>query len=168
MTSTFTTTATFTRTHARHLAAKVVADLYQCSMFYDRPDADGLDDYQTELVEMLANEYASTYEFGFKENGKRVLTWYYTVGPDGGLHGDSNSGAIYAKGVVANATYFNHMSYTDKWWGLSATQRTNFKNALPFQRSAGDAPVDGNGYWQTDHRYTAGGVRISRKTFRPQ
>jgi len=29
MTSTFTTTATFTKTHAKHLAAKVVADLYQ-------------------------------------------------------------------------------------------------------------------------------------------
>ena len=167
MTSTFTTTATFTRTHARHLAAKVVADLYQCSMFYDRPDADGLDDYQTELVEMLANEYVSTYEFGFKDNGKRVLTWFYTVGPDGGLHGDGNAGAIYAKGVVADAAYFNFMSYSDKWWKLTDTQRSKFKSALPFQRTAGSAPVDGNGYWQVDHGYTAGGVRISRKTFRP-
>lgn len=167
MTSTFTTSATFTRTHARQLAAKVIADLYQCSTFYDRPSEDSITDYQTELVEMLANEYVSTYEFGFKKDGKRVLTWFYTVGPDGGLHGDSNSGAIYAKGAVADATYFNFMDYSDKWWKLTTTQRTNFKNDLPFQRTAGEAPVDGNGYWQSDHGYTAGGVRINRKTFRP-
>ena len=43
MTSTFTTTATFTRTHAKHLAAKVIADLYQCSVFYDRPTVDAID-----------------------------------------------------------------------------------------------------------------------------
>ena len=36
---TFTTTTTFTRTHAKHLAAKVIADLYQCSVLYDHPDA---------------------------------------------------------------------------------------------------------------------------------
>ncbi len=167
MTSTFTTSATFTRTHARHLAAKVISDLYQCSTLYDRPDEDRIADYQTELVEMLANEYVSTYEFGFMKDGKRVLTWFYTVGPDGGLQGDSNSGAIYAKGTVANAAYFNFMDFSQKWWTLSPTQRSNFEDALPFQRATGEAPVDGNGYWQDDHGYTAGGVRVSRKTFRP-
>lgn len=88
----FTTTITFTRTHAKQLAAKVTADLYQCHVLYDRPSEDDLDDYQTELIEMLANEYVETYEFGFKKDDKRVLSWRYTVGSDGGLYGDSNVG----------------------------------------------------------------------------
>jgi hypothetical protein len=166
MTSTFTTT--FTRTNAKHLAAKVITDLYQCSMFYGRPPEDRIEEYETELIEMLANEYVSSYEFGFKRDGKRVLTWYYTVGVDGGLHGDSNAGAIYAKAAVADVAYFNFMMYSDKWSKLTEIQRTNFKTSLPFQRTAGAAPADGNGYWRTDHGYSAGGVRIQRKTFRPR
>jgi hypothetical protein len=168
MSSTFTTTATFTRTHAKKLASKVITDLYQCSIHYDHPSADELDDYQTELIEMLANEYVETYEFGFKKNDKRVLSWRYTVGPDGGLHDDSNAGNVYAKAKVARATYFNFMSYTAKWWKLTDAQRTSFKSGLPFQRVSGSLPGDGDGYWQVDHSYNAGGVSVERKTFRPR
>lgn len=167
MTSTFTTTVTFTRTHAKHLAAKVIADLYQCSMLYDRPDEDAIEDYETELIERLANEYVFTYEFGFKSDGKRLLSWHYTVGPDGGLHGDSDAGGIYAKGKVATATYFNFLTPSSTWNNLSAARQSMFESTLPFQRTLGSAPVDGYGYWQVDHGYSAGGVRVERRTFRP-
>lgn len=168
MTSTFTTTTTFTRTHAKHLAAKVIADLYQCSVFYDRPGADDIGDYETELVEMLANEYVDTYEFGFRSNGKRLLSWHYTVGPDGGLHGDADAGGVYPNATVAGANYFNFMTYSDTWWALSETKRADFKAGLPIQRTPGSSPGDGDGYWQVDHTYSAGGVRVARKTFRPR
>jgi hypothetical protein len=168
MTSTFTTSSTFTRTHAKHLAAKVIADLYQCSMLYDRPDEDDVEDYETELIEMLANEYVYSYEFGFKINGKRLLSWHYTVGPDGGLHGDADAGGIYARATVAHASYFNFMTYSDKWSKLTATQQASFKKGLPIDRTPGSSPIDGNGYWQVDHAYSAGGVRVQRKTFRPR
>jgi hypothetical protein len=167
MTSTFTTTSTFTRTHAKHLAAKVIADLYQCSMLYDRPDEDAIEDYETELLERLANEYVFSYEFGFNTDGKRLLSWHYTVGADGGLHGDSDAGGIYAKGKVAKATYFNFLTPSSKWNNLSAAQQSTFESTLPFQRTPGSAPVDGNGYWQIDHGYSAGGVRVERRMFRP-
>lgn len=168
MTSSFTTSATFTRTHAKHLAAKVIADLYQCSVFYDRPAVADIGDYEAELIEMLANEYVGTYEFGFKSGGKRFLTWHYTVGSDGGLHGDADAGGIYAKATVASADYFNFMTYSAKWWALTATERTNFKNELPLQRTAGSSPEDGDGYWEVNHGYSAGGVKVDRKTFRPR
>jgi hypothetical protein len=150
------------------LAAKVITDLYQCSMFYDRPDEDDIEDYETELIEMLANERVYTYEFGFKTNGKRLLTWRYTVGADGGLHGDANAGNIYGKATVAQASYFNFMTYSDKWAKLTSTQQANSKAGLPIQRTPGSSPVDGEGYWQVDHGHSAGGVRVQRKTFRPR
>jgi hypothetical protein len=168
MTSTFTTTVTFTRTHAKHLAAKVVADLYQCSVFYDRPAVDGIVDYETELIEMLANGYVESYEFGFKSNGKRIISWHYTVGADGGLHGDADAGGIYAKATVAQADYFNFMAYSHKWWDLNDAERATFRSGLPIQRRPGSGPSDGDGYWQVDHGYSAGGVRVERKTFRPR
>jgi hypothetical protein len=39
---------------------------------------------------------------------------------------------------------------------------------LPFRRTTASLPGDGQGYWQTDHGYTAGGRRIERTTFRPR
>ena len=168
MTSTFTTSTTFTRTHAKHLAAKVMADLYQCSVFYDRPAASGIGDYETELIEMLANEYVHTYEFGFKSNSKRLLSWHYTVGPDGGLYGDADAGGIYPKATVAGTDHFNFMTYSENWWALSETKRANVKGGLPIKRTPGSSPGDGDGYWQVDHAYSAGGVRVARKTFRPR
>jgi hypothetical protein len=167
MTPTFTTTTTFTRTHAKHLAAKVIADLYQCHLMYDDPARSHVDECETELVEMLANSYVATYEFGFKKNDKRIVSWRYTVGPDGGLHGDDNSGGIYARASVADGSYFNFISYSSTWSKLTNTQQTTFKNGLPFQRSTGTLPADGDGYWVVDHGYTAGGVRVARSTFRP-
>jgi hypothetical protein len=167
MTSTFTTTSTFTRTHAKHLAAKVIADLYQCSMLYDRPGEAAIEHYETELIELLANEYVLRYEFGFAIDGKRLLSWEYTVGPDGGLHADSDAGGIYSKGKVAQATYFNFLTPSNKWDKLSAAQQAAFRSTLPFQRTPGSGPIDGDGYWQVDHGYGAGGVRVERRTFRP-
>jgi hypothetical protein len=167
MSNTFTTTSTFTRTHAKHLAAKVIADLYQCHILYDRPSVGDIVDYEAELIEMLANEYVAAYEFGFKKDGRRIVSWSYTVGADGGLHGDSDAGGIYAKATIAGASYYNFMSYCGKWWGLTDPQRASFKSGLPVQRTNGFLPDDGDGYWQTDHGYNAGGVRVERRTFRP-
>ncbi|MGZ4798552.1 MAG: HORMA-1 domain-containing protein [Acidimicrobiia bacterium] len=168
MSYSFTTTATFTRTHAKHLAAKVIADLYQCSVLYDRPSPDSIDDYQTELIELLAHEYVERYEFGFKADDKRVLTFRYKIGADGGMHGDGNAGGVYAKAIVAGASYYNMVTTSTKWGLLNPAQRTSFESGLPFQRPDGSLPADGDGYWQSDHGYNAGGVRVTRETFRPR
>ena len=168
MSSTFTTTSTFTRTHAKHLAAKVIADLYQCSVLYDHPDESDIEDYEEELIELLAGEYVAQYEFGFKKDGKRVLTFRYSVGADGGLHGDSDAGDVYAKAETSGATYFNYLTHSEKWARLSSERQAAIESALPIQRTPMSAPEDGDGYWQTDHGYAAGGVRVARETFRPR
>jgi Bacterial HORMA domain family 1 len=167
VTSSFTTTDTFTRTHAKRLAAKVVADLYQCYVLYDKPLVSHITEYEAELIELLAGEYVAEYEFGFKNGGQRVLSWRYTVGPDGGLHSDSNAGSLFARADVVDAAYYNFLTYSTKWFSLSTTARATIKGALPLQRGDGSLPGDGAGYWQTDHGYTAGGTLVARRTFRP-
>ena len=168
MTQSFTTTASFTLTHAKHLASKVVSDLYQCSVLYDQPSAASIPNYETELIELLAGEYVADYEFGFKKDDQRIVSWRYTVGPDGGLHGgDANAGSLYARADVTGATHFNFLTYSAKWFNLSSSSKATIEAALPFQRNVASLPGDGSGYWQTDHGYTAGGVLVARKTFRP-
>ena len=163
----YTYTTTFTRTHAKYLASKVVADLYQCYLLYDRPAFAWVEAYQEELTTLLAGGYVEAYEFGFKRNEKRVLAWHYTVGPAGYLEGDNRSGGL-TRGVdVADARYFNFLTLSYKWGRLSPAERDAVERTLPFLRPSGAAPEDGLGYWATEHGYSAGGVLVARRVFRP-
>jgi HORMA domain-containing protein len=167
MTMSYTYTKTFTRTHAKHLASKVVADLYQCALLYDHPSFGSIEAYEEELTTLLADGYVETYEFGFKLNGKRVLTWHYTVGPAGDLVGNSRSGSL-ARGVdIGDAVYFNFLTHSAEWFNLPALERERIEASLPIQRSFGSAPGDGDGHWVTGHAYSAGGVLVSRRVFKP-
>jgi hypothetical protein len=46
MSSTYTTSETFTRTHARRLAAKVAADMHQCQRFYGHLTDTQIENYE--------------------------------------------------------------------------------------------------------------------------
>ena len=169
MTLSYTTTGTFTRTHARHLAAKVIADMYECSILYGEPSSTSLASYETELVEMLAEGYVQIYEFGFTRNGACIVGWRYKVASDGSLTGgitDANPGKLYARAKVAGASTYNYMTRSQKWHNLTSSQQDAFVDKLPFTRTPGALPGQGNGYWQADHTYSAGGTRVSRETFR--
>ena len=169
--STITATQTFTRTHAKYLASKVVTDLYQCARLYGKPPTDDIADYEAELVELLVGGYVAEYEFGFKKNGKRVVTWQYRVNASGDLVGggvDDRAGGVYARARAADATYFNFLSYSQKWWNLTPGERKAIKDRLPIRRSSGALPADGNGHWVSDRTYSNGGVAVPRRTFRPR
>jgi hypothetical protein len=165
MATTYTTT--FTLTHAKHLASKVAADLYLCSRQYGRPSAGSVQAYQEELTALLAGRFVEAYEFGFKRNEKRMLSWHYTVGPVGDLQGDSRSGGLVRGINVADASYFNFLTHNDRWVALTATEQKAIEDTLPIKRTSGFAPGDGNGYWATERSYTAGGVLMERRVFRP-
>lgn len=167
--STYSLSETFTRTEARYLASKVVADLYQCSRLYGSPAATSIPNYEIELVERLVKGYISHYEFGFKRNGNRVVSWQYEV-KDGDLVGgsDDRSGGIYARADTTGASYYNITSSSTKWWLLTAAEQAAFEATLPFSRPGASLPDDGYGYWTAeDKTYTRGGVAVARRTFRP-
>ena len=159
----------FTRTHAKYLASKVVADLYQCSRLYGCPSNHDIPDYETELVVLLVHGYVSTYEFGFKKDGQRIVSWRYTVNSAGDLVGgsDHRPGGVYARADIASASYYNHMSYTGSWDTLTTEAQVKVKASLPFSRTNGSLPADGNGYWVADRNYSNGGTSVARETFRP-
>src|SRR5690242_1007102 len=116
MSYSYTTTETFTRTHARRLAAKVAADMHQCQRFYGKPSDAEIATYQDELVALLHCGYVKSYEFGFKTAAdRRVVSWYYTAGPAGDLEG-GRSGGLYATADIATARWFNFLTYTTEWF----------------------------------------------------
>lgn len=163
----YTYTKTFTRTHAKYLASKVIADLYQCSLLYDHPSSGSIGAYEEELTTLLADRYVAAYEFGFKRDEKRVLTWHYTVGTAGDLEGDVRSGGLTRAVDIGDAQYFNFLTYNDEWSALSPVERDAIEEKLPFRRSFGSAPEDGSGYWIVEKSYSAGGGLVTRRAFRP-
>ena len=170
MMGTIAVSQSFTRTHAKYLASKVVADLYQCARLYGRPGAASIPDYEAELVELLVGGYVSKYEFGFKQDGKRVVSWQYAVSASGDMLGvstDDGAGGVYARAKVAGADYFNFLSYSQKWFDLASPDRDRIAATLPFSRTGGTLPADGNGYWIEDKTYSSTGTSVARRTFRP-
>lgn len=161
-----TTTTTFTSTNARYLASKIAADLRQLRSFYGEPTERQINDLYDELVEMLAGGYMATYEAGFRKDGKRVVSQRYAVSTSG-LSTDERAGGIYARADVTGASWFTFMSYSRAWWNLSDAARKGVKDSVSIDRTPGEEPTDGNGYWETGRSYASGGTSTSRSGFRP-
>lgn len=166
-TSTYTTSSTFTITHARHIASKIAADLDLCAQYYGKPAQSQIAEYAEELAIMLRGGYVSSYEFGFKRDEKRVVCWQYNVRSDGTVDADDSAGKLFAYADTEGASYYNYMSYSTKWWELSDAERARIKSGLPVQRTNGYLPTDGSGYWIGDKQYSSNGVGTARRTFRP-
>ena len=163
----YTINDTFTLTHAKRLAAKVTADMHQSYRLYGRPLFLNIERYQEELIVMLHGCYIESYEFGFKTaSDKRIISWLYTVNLSGDLEG-GRAGGLYSSADVSSARFFNYMTQNRKWFALPIDERKRIEGTHSVERTTGTPPQDGNGYWENNRQYSAGGILISRKEFRP-
>lgn len=162
----YTTTSTFTRTSARHIGSKVMGDLRRLRSYYGDPSEDDIENFYEEFVELLVNGYLDSMEYGFKRNNERVVSLKYEVEANGTLS-DDHSGGVYARANITGASWFSFLSYSDKWFGLSAADKAAFKAHSPVKRVPADEPNDGSGYWTVDRSYSSDGTGTQRRTFRP-
>jgi len=159
--------ATFTLAHARQLASKIAADLNACSRLHGEPALSLVEKYNEELVELLRNGYLSQYEFGFQRNYERVLSWSYQVDASGSISTDDRAGKMSAYVDLSGTTFFNFAWYSAKYHALTSDQQSAFKDSHPINRTSGDPPSDGAGWWSgTEKNYSAGGTGVSRRSFR--
>lgn len=166
-TFTFTQSATFTVTHARHLASKIAADLNACSRLHGQPSLSTVEKYNEELVELLRYGYLSQYEFGFKRNDQRVLSWSYEVDASGSISSDDRAGKMSAYIDLSGTSFFNFMWPSSKYYDLTSDQQSAFDESHPVDRISGEPPSDGAGCWSsTEKNYSAGGTGVSRRSFR--
>lgn len=166
MTFSYTRSTSFTIVHARQLSSKVAADMHLCALYYGAPTEQWIRAYSEELAQLLNGGYVEEYEFGYKRNGIRVVSWRYVV-RDGRFLTDDRPGKVVSIADVSGAVFYNSLTHNTAWHALSDRERTSIESELPVNRTAGSLPSDGNGYWTTDHGYSAGGVGLGRHTFRP-
>lgn len=159
---------TFTRTHAKHLAAKVATDLKRMQRFYGFPSDQSIYDYEAELIEMLKAGYLGTVTYGFRRGDgwiEPALRFTAHELADGSAT-DDDPGRVRPGADTSGATFYSYMTYSDAWNRLSWDEQQSFKKStLPFVR--GGAPEPGvDGYLSTDRAYSSGGRALQRASVR--
>jgi HORMA domain-containing protein len=168
MTGTFTTTTTFTVTHARYLASKVETDLKRVQRLYNGEPSDArIANYGKEMVELLKGGYLSKVTYGFKRDGQWIEpTLIYTARDlQLGSFADDDPGRIRASADISGATFGSYLEYSDAWHALSASEQAAIERNLPFQRGGADSPRV-NGYLVDDRTYSSGGRALTRSSVR--
>ena len=166
MTYSLTTSSTFTRTGAKYIASKVVADLQALKDYYGNPSESRIRDYEKELTELLVGGYVASVEYGFMRENQRIVALRYEVRSDGSLS-DKKSGGVYARANISNSKWFSFLIHSNKWDSLSAAAKQQINLQIHIKRVSGNGPQDGNGHWVTDRSYSSQGVGAQRQVFRP-
>ena len=163
---TFTDTRAFTRTHAKHIAAKVATDLKRVQRFYYEPSDDWIDAYEEEAIELLKEGFLGTVTYGFRRNGVWIVpTVRYTARELADTSVDDDPGRIRPGADTSGASFYSYLVYDSSWDRLEWSQKEEFRSRLPFQRTG--APEPGiNGYWSGDLIYSAGGRALDRFNLR--
>ena len=164
---TYTETATFTVTHARHMAAKVATDLKRLQRFYGYPSDTRIAQFETEATELIKAGYLGTVTYGFQRNGNWVEpTLRYTARDLAGSSvNDDDPGRVRPGADVSGAVFKSYLTYSAAWHQLTSAAQEAFEATLPFSRNGTPEPGI-SGYLATDRTYSSGGRALDRSTVR--
>lgn len=160
---TFSDSTTFTITHAKHMAAKVSADLKRLQRFYGHPNDIDIANYETEVVELLKAGYLETLTVGFLRDDKWVEpTLRYTARNLAGMPAnDDDPGRIRPSQNIVGATFHNFLTRSAAWHALTPAERDAFEKRMPFSRVGKTEPTV-NGSLVDDRIYSAGDRALNR------
>lgn len=161
-----TSTRTWTITNARHVTAKVAADLDLMRSHYGWPSSQAVTDFAEEAALLLAKRYLGTVEYGAKISGVVVFALRYTARSDGTLSIDDRPGRVPSDLDLTGASFYSWLTYSDEWQKLGTTEKALIVSGLPVQRSTGLEPVIGYGSWSGQRSYSSNGEGVDRQTFR--
>ena len=158
--------ATFTVTHARHMAAKVATDLKRLQRFYGSPSDTRIADYETEAIALMKAGYLNYVWYGFKRNGLWIEpTLKYTAMDLYTGSVDDDPGKIRPGADVSGASFSSYLTYSPKWHALSTAEQDAFERGLPYIRTGATEPAV-NGYLSNDKTYSSGGRSLERAMVR--
>lgn len=167
MITTFTTTSTFTRTHAVYLASKVAADLRQMQRFYGQPSDEKIQNYIEEIILLMLDGYLDSVEYGFQRNGNWIGGAALSYSARwGSIFADDSPGRVLAMADIAEAAWCSFLTKSQKFNDLSHYEKIRITEALPIQRTDGVQP-SAEGNWHYDKTYSSGGGAIQRRILKP-
>lgn len=166
-TYTFSDTVTFTVTHARHMAAKVSADLKRMQRLYGSPNDADIASYEAEIVEFLKEGYLGSVTYGYRRDGSWIEPMLRYTARDlaGANANDDDPGRVRPGANTANASFYSYMTYSAGYNKLSESEKEAFRERLPFRRTGAPEPAI-SGYLSDDRTYSSGGRALSRASLR--
>ena len=166
MSATGTRTAEYTITDARHVGAKIGADLRILHNMYGSPPLAQIDDFVEEVALLLREGYLGTVSYGFRDPStnawKLRLLYRATVG--GGLT-DGRPGSLPQAATIAGTTWYSYLTYSTKFNNLSPTDRAKFKASLPITRTNGEEPSARSGSTISGNGYARNGVGVTKEIY---
>ena len=164
---TATETKTFTLTHAKHLAAKVSADLKRLQRLYGHVTDERIAEFEGEVTELLRQGYLGTVTYGFQRDDNWIEpTLRYTASELAGSSTDDDPGRVSPGRNISGAQFHSYLTYSTAWDALTADQRATVKKQLPLQRVSGTESAVSNGYFADDKSYWSGGRSLGRASVR--
>lgn len=164
---TATETRTFTLTHAKHLAAKVAADLKRLQRLYGHITDQRITEFEGEVTELLRQGYLGTVTYGFQRNDKWIEpTLKYTAADLAGGGADDDPGRVPPGKDVSGANFHSYLTYSAAWDDLTPDERAAIKRQLPLQRVGSSEPTVSNGYFADDKTYSSGSRSLGRASVR--
>jgi Bacterial HORMA domain family 1 len=164
---TATETKTFTVTHARHLAAKVSADLKRLQRLYGHITDERIAEFEGETTELLRQGYLGTVTYGFQRDDKWIEpTLRYTASELANIGTDDDPGRVRPGLDITGAEFHSFLTYSAAWNDLTTEQRLAVKQHLPLKRVTGTQAQVNNGYFADDKTYSSGGRSLGRASVR--
>lgn len=164
---TATETRTFTLTHAKHLAAKISADLKRLQRLYGHITDQRIAEFEGEVTELLRQGYLGTVIYGFQRDNKWIEpTLRYTATDLAGSGTDDDPGRVLPGKDISGAKFHSYLTYSAGWDALTLDERAAVKRKLPLQRVSGSEAAVSNGYFADDKTYSSGGRSLGRASVR--
>ena len=110
----YTETATFTVTHARHMAAKVAADLKRMQRFYGSPSDERIAQFEAEVTELIRAGYLGTVTYGFQKDGNWIEPTLRYTAKDlaGSSANDDDPGRVRHNANVSGAVFKSYLTHS--------------------------------------------------------
>lgn len=164
MTQSYTTTSTWSRTHARRVGGKIAADLRQMQQCYGSPSDPRLEQYLNELVVLLTEGVIKEVTYGFKRDNTWVVALRYTADMNGNISVDDRSGGIPRGKNVSGARWGSYLIKNDKWSSLTTTEQAAIERQLPLRREGAEEPSVTTLIRSGDRTYSSAGSGVRRST----
>ena len=142
---TATETKTFTLTHARHLAAKVAADLKRLQRLYGHITDERIGEFEGEVTELLRQGYLGTVTYGFQRDDKWIEpTLRYTASELANSGTDDDPGRVIAAhpvdGYELHVSHVRRGAPTWRIWPESAQANHDSLGLIP-RAGGGNRPL---------------------------
>lgn len=169
MSNSYTTTETFTRTNARHLASKVAGDLRLMQLYYGKPSDEAIDQYLEEIIVLLLEDCLKSVTYGFKKNGEWLMALNYNAYSGNIESADNRSGGVYPGADLSDAVWGSYLNTNSKYANLPSSEKSRIDNLITLKRTgSGEPPYSSSGKWADETKsYYSGGNGLNRKLFIP-